>query len=236
METDSITDGFESTDSLGQMIEFVDNPEPRCPCVLLLDVSASMTGPPIAALNEGVRVFKEQVLQDNLASLRAEVAIIAFNHNHSVVQEFATMNGVAPLYLVAGGGTRMAPAINEALDMVERRKQDYRDNGISYYRPMVIMITDGYPEHDTPEAIGQITNRIREQDVGRHVMFLTVAVGGADMQRLTVMMPPARPPQRLAGLDFAALFQWLSNSMSAISQSQPGDLVRLPNPDSWLEY
>lgn len=25
--------------------EFVDNPEPRCPCLLLLDVSGSMRGP-----------------------------------------------------------------------------------------------------------------------------------------------------------------------------------------------
>ena len=27
------------------------------------------------------------------------------------------------------------------------------------------------------------------------------------------------------------LFLWLSNSMSVISQSQPGDRVRLPTPD-----
>jgi len=29
--------------------EFADNPEPRCPCLLLLDTSHSMQGSPIAA-------------------------------------------------------------------------------------------------------------------------------------------------------------------------------------------
>ena len=31
--------------------EFAENPEPRCPCLLLLDTSASMRGRPIAELN-----------------------------------------------------------------------------------------------------------------------------------------------------------------------------------------
>ena len=36
---------------LDEVVEFAENPEPRCPCVLLLDTSASMTGTPIQALN-----------------------------------------------------------------------------------------------------------------------------------------------------------------------------------------
>lgn len=38
-------------------IEFAENPEPRCPCVLLLDTSGSMGGAPIAALNDGLKTF-----------------------------------------------------------------------------------------------------------------------------------------------------------------------------------
>ena len=44
--------------NLEQAVEFAENPEPRCPCVLLLDTSASMHGEPISALNEGLRTFK----------------------------------------------------------------------------------------------------------------------------------------------------------------------------------
>lgn len=36
--------------------KFVDNPEPRCPVILLCDTSASMSGAPINA-TRGLRVF-----------------------------------------------------------------------------------------------------------------------------------------------------------------------------------
>jgi hypothetical protein len=52
------------------------NAEPRCPCVLLLDVSHSMNrrtevgGPSrIALLNEGVRAYEAEIVRDNLVLL-----------------------------------------------------------------------------------------------------------------------------------------------------------------------
>jgi len=42
---------------LDEVVEFAENPEPRCPCVLLLDVSGSMAGQPINELNEGIQLF-----------------------------------------------------------------------------------------------------------------------------------------------------------------------------------
>ena len=39
--------------------DFASNPEPRCPCLLLLDVSGSMRGHPIDELNAGLNTFKE---------------------------------------------------------------------------------------------------------------------------------------------------------------------------------
>src|SRR5215831_12907199 len=62
----------------GEASEFVDNPEPRCPCLLILDTSGSMRGQPIDELNEGLRVFKDELSADTMASRRVEVAIITF--------------------------------------------------------------------------------------------------------------------------------------------------------------
>lgn len=49
--------------------EFVENPENRCPVILLLDTSGSMYGQPIQELNRGLAAFKEDVLRDSQASL-----------------------------------------------------------------------------------------------------------------------------------------------------------------------
>ena len=49
-----------SESKLEEVVEFSDNPEPRCPCVLLLDTSGSMQGEPIAALNKGLQAFVDE--------------------------------------------------------------------------------------------------------------------------------------------------------------------------------
>ena len=59
-------------------VEFAENPEPRCACLLLLDNSGSMSGAPIQQLNEGLRAFQEDLSADALASKRVEVGIVTF--------------------------------------------------------------------------------------------------------------------------------------------------------------
>jgi hypothetical protein len=61
-----------------EQAEFADNPEPRCPVVLVLDTSGSMAGAAIRELNEGLRAFGSALQGDRLASLRVEVAVVAF--------------------------------------------------------------------------------------------------------------------------------------------------------------
>ena len=53
------------------MPEFVDNPEPRCPVILLCDTSGSMSGAPINNLNAGLAAFRQEVYKDEIASLRS---------------------------------------------------------------------------------------------------------------------------------------------------------------------
>src|SRR5260221_3127817 len=122
---------------LEEAVEFAENPEPRCPCVLLLDTSGSMQGAPIAALNEGLRTFKSDLSQDPLASRRVEVAVVTFNNDVQVAVDFTTADIFEVPALAAGGQTYMGTAINKALDLLQARKTQYRANGIAYYRPWV---------------------------------------------------------------------------------------------------
>ena len=56
--------------------DFASNPEPRCPCILLLDVSGSMSGRPINELNAGLVTFRDELLADPLALKRVELGIV----------------------------------------------------------------------------------------------------------------------------------------------------------------
>ena len=208
---------------------FADNPDPRCPVVLLLDKSGSMAGAPIAQLNAALRAFKTELSRDALVSRRAEIAIVSFGPVTADV-EFDTIDRFNPPTLDAEGDTPIGRAIETGLNMLAARKQEYRENGIAYYRPMVFLLTDGAPT----DAWQAAARRVREEEAAKRVAFFAVGVEGADFATLGRIA--TREPIQLPGLDFTSLFQWLSASLSAVSRSQPGAAVALPpTPRGWSE-
>ncbi|HZT80208.1 MAG TPA: VWA domain-containing protein [Gemmataceae bacterium] len=218
-------------DLLSQGVEFADNPEPRCPCVLLLDTSKSMAGPRIQALNDGLVAFHDELLKDPLASQRVEVAIVTFGGKQpEVIQDFVTVDQFAPPLLQAAGKTLMGGGIHLGLDLLESRKAQYKAHGVAYYRPWVFMLTDGQPQGEPPDLIETASQRIRADEQGKRVAFFAVGVEGANMDKLAQVS--ARKPVKLKGLRFVDMFVWLSRSTQTVANSNPGDQVALP-PVNW---
>jgi uncharacterized protein YegL len=211
-----------------EAIEFAENSEARCPCILLLDTSGSMSGEPIAALNRGLKTFKEDLLKDNLAKRRVEVAIVTFNSEVNVVQDFVTIDRFEPPTLEAQYQTHTGSGVNKALDLLQGRKAQYRNNGITYYRPWVFMVTDGEPYGEADAVVNQAAKRIKEEEANKRVAFFAVGIENADMESLSRFS--VREPIKLKGLNFQEMFVWLSASMQSVSQSQPGDQVALAPP------
>lgn len=206
-------------------ISFVDNPEPRCPCVLVLDVSGSMSGQPIAQLNTGLRQFQQELSGDDLASKRVELAIVTFGPVR-VAQDFVTADQFTAPKLEVEGSTPMGEAILEALDLVKLRKQQYQANGVAYYRPWIFLITDGAPTDEWRTA----AKAVQAAEKSKSLAFFPVGVDGADFEVLKQISP--RTPIKLRGLAFRELFQWLSNSLSSVSKSKVGEQLALPAPDT----
>lgn len=215
---------------LDEVVEFAENPEPRCPCVLLLDTSGSMQGVALDSLNQGLQSFKEELTKNSLAARRVEVAVVTFDSHVNVVQDFVTADQFSPPMLTAQGLTSMGAGIHKTLDMIQERKAQYRANGIAYYRPWVFMITDGEPQGEFEDVVEQAARRLQEDEARKRVAFFTVGVDNANMTRLTQIA--VRTPLKLQGLNFVEMFVWLSASMSAVSHSKVDEQVALP-PIGW---
>jgi len=220
---------YDRVPDLAGQLELADNPDQRTPCMLLLDTSYSMSGAPIAELNEGLEVFREELMADSLAQRRVEVAVATFGGTVDPVQAFVPAQAFQPPTLSAGGNTPMGAAIEQGLEGVLARTRQYREAGVPHTRPWVFLITDGAPTDDWQRAAEQV----RRYSEARRLAFFAVAVQGADMDTLGRIADPDRTPLRLAGLQFRELFQWLSVSLSQVSRSAAGQQVALPARDGW---
>jgi len=207
---------------------FAENPEPRCPCLLLLDTSLSMSGQPIKELNNGLVAFKDELATDSLAMKRVEVAIVTFGPV-DIRNPFCSASSFDPPVLSTTGNTPMGGAIMQGIDLLQQRKAEYRSNGIAFYRPWIFLITDGAPTDEWQSAAAAV----QEGEKAKSFAFFTVGVEGADMN--TLKQISAREPIKLQGLKFRELFAWLSNSMKSVSQSTPGETFTLESPKGWAE-
>ena len=227
-------------DSVGvyDQAEFADNPEARCSIVLILDVSGSMGGLKIQTVNQALTKFRDIIKEDSVTALRADVAIIEFDHEARVIQDFTNGTDFEPPTLAVKGGTNYSKAVNLALDITEQRKQSYRDGGIAYYRSLAYFLTDGYPEHDNDADLAKAKERLAELEQNSSIAFFCFGIGSpdlpADMSELAKLAP--REPKELKNMEqLEGSIEWLSRSVAAISQSQVGDSIRLPEPD-YLDF
>ena len=197
----------------------ISNPAPRCPVILLLDVSGSMAGTPINELNQGYRQFLQETANDEAASMSVELEVITFGDTAEVHQPFASISNIGPnpAAFQAAGLTSMGMALELADDHLKARRQKYRDNGIAAYRPWVVLMTDGKPNDNWKHPAAQIRSLAEKGKIN----YLGVAIGsGVDMNTLKQIVPS---PVRLQGLKFKQFFRWLTDSLGAVSASAVSD-------------
>jgi uncharacterized protein YegL len=202
---------------------FPDNPGQRCPCLLLLDVSGSMSGRPIEELNAGLVLLKDELSADPLASKRVQIGVVTFGPVETVT-DFVDAGQWNATVLTTKGDTPMGAAIEHGLQMLESQKSLYRSHGIPHYRPWVFLITDGGPTDPWENA----ARLVHEGEENRKFKFFAVGVDKANFDILKQIS--VGEPIALKGLRFRDLFAWLSSSLSAVSQSNLGEEVKLENP------
>lgn len=218
--------------------DIVDNGQPLLPLCLCLDTSGSMRGQPIAELNRGIELFYDNVRKDEVACAAADVCIVTFGEGGARCQyDFASLfNRPTPPTLKAGGNTPMGDAVNLALDLLEKRRNEYRAKGVEHYKPWLVLMTDGHPYGDSSKnAVSTAQKRASDMVSKRDLVVFPIWVGHDNtangMDTLAGFSPQNRPRQ-LKGVDFASFFGWLSKSVSATSHSSSESDIKLP-PLEW---
>lgn len=216
-------------------IELSENPDPRCPIVLVLDSSSSMIEKrpgenisPLDALNVGLDTLVSELNKDPLAKRRVEVSVVTYGSSVTPATKFTTVDNLVLPTLVPSGITSTGGAVIEALNALEARKKTYKEAGISMFKPWILLISDGLATDSTDEAI----RRVAELELRNSIAFFAVGVEGADLEALGKFS--SKGALKLSGVKFAEFFAWVSASQAAVSASNPGDKVALPSPEGWM--
>lgn len=212
--------------------DFVTNPSPRLPCVLLVDCSQSMDGRPIEELNAGLVQYRHELLQDHHARRSVEILVVRFGGRVELDHDFETAENFVPPTLVAAGNTPMAEAILQGLRSLEERKTFIRSKVGSCYRPWVFLITDGEPT-DTEAHWRDACEAVRQGEAAQKFSFFAVGTEGANFEKLRQLSTSFKP-LKLRGIAFRELFLWMSGSQGRVSQGRVGGRIALP-PPTWAD-
>lgn len=218
-------------------IKTASNVQSKLPVFLVLDSSSSMQGNPIKSLNEALQQFLIEVKEDPMLSQRLEISIIEFNSQSQVLLEskLPTEIDAMPL-LEASGSTKLQAGITTTLDLVERRKHQLRQQGATFYRPMVMLISDGAP--DSRDDLAQLAEKIKQETNSKKYVFLNFGVGEADMSLLQSLNGYVKGEQLQAlklinTMKFSDLFKWLSDSAKGSLSSGTDEVVLSAVNGNW---
>ena len=215
--------------------DLVNNPTPRVPICLCLDTSGSM-----AAVEGACETTGETIYQDgrtwNIATggirrvdelQKGVEKFVTFDSKATCVMDFANLDRQEKIpQLRPTGDTAMGEGVTLALDLLKKRKQEYKDKGVDYYQPWLVLMTDGVP-NGNPEQLNRAINRTRKMVDERKLTVFPIGIGNESDMSVLDKFSPGRKALKLQGMKFQEFFAWLSKSVSKTSQSMPGESIKL---------
>lgn len=204
------------------------NNQNKVACVLVLDGSSSMninidmkkSFSRIDALNLGVIAFKDDLLRDSVAKKSVDIAIIKVSDvKPELILDWVSAEQFSPPKIVASGSTPLASALINAVEMCEKRKRYYLREGLDYYRPWVIIISDGEPT-DSDSDWNSAVNIMQSAINSKKIFSIGVAIDKCSTKK--IQQVSSNKVVELSSHQFSEFFVWLSGSINATLNSTDG--------------
>ena len=215
----------------------------RTPCMLVLDASGSMGAKinggnrtRIDELNNGLKLLKNELCEDETASVRVQLAIVSVggpDHRAQLIMDWTDATEFEPPVMQADGPTPLGHGMRLALHHVDRHKAELNQFGIPYTRPWIMVISDGEPS-DRGDVWKAITEECRAAEAAKRCVIFPIGVEDGNLEMLQQLSNTRAA--RLSSTNFSKYFQWLSASLSCVSRSQGMESVVLPATDPWAYF
>ena len=201
----------------------------RLPVYLLIDVSGSMAGEPIEAVNNGLQTMLSALRKDPHALEQAYISLIAFETD---VRQMNPLTEVAQFQipaLSAGGGTSLGAALSLAAKCAKDEVVKKTESQSGDWKPLVFLMTDGDPTDELEKGLADFKNIS---------WGIVVACAAGAHANTAILQKITENVIRLDTADsnsIAAFFRFVSSSISTTSKKadggkEAGGLNDLPPP------
>ena len=207
--------------------DFGSSTKRRLPICFALDTSGSMMGIPIKQLNMGLQNFVASIKSNDDTRSSTDIAIVTFGSKVDFVMPFGKISkdkGI-PEIKASTTLTPIGEGVLTALELLNARKEGYKQMGIKYFQPWLVVITDGAPQG--PNAVANMELAIKacnELERDDKLVVFNIGVGsGVDFDCLKRLSVKREEPISINSTDFGKLFEFLGSSSSSIVSSGMND-------------
>lgn len=204
----------------------------RLPVYLLLDTSGSMSGEPIAAVQQGMKALISDLKSDPQALETAFLSVITFSSSAQQLSPLVELPSFVEPQLSAGGSTAFGEALQLLDNLIDKEVRKSTPTQKGDWKPLIFIMTDGQPT-DTWEAAA---DRIKQKHPAN--IIACAAGAGADSNMLKRVTEIVVELNNLSPETLKAFFKWVSSSIKTTSQSvqQSSDApLNLPPPPPMIQ-
>ena len=206
--------------------------EQHLACAVLVDTSYSMSGYE-KQLMEAITAIKEAIEDDDIARGRVEICLITFDDDVREESPFGAISRMEIPRISCGGTTSTHAAIKFALQRIAERKEEYKQNHVTYNQPWIWLLTDGGSNDTDNGSFDELLNAQRDSKC----VFFGVAIGEDVNEEELGGMHKSGRILRVGKDNLASAFDFISQSASGASVNRPGGKLNVQVPsDMQVEF
>ncbi len=191
----------------------------RLPLYLIIDTSGSMSGPPILAVNEGMKLLENILRTDATFKESVDVCVLRFDSTAAVAVAQASAEKFSAPSLTAQGGTAYSLAFALLKKEIDKNQRPKSEDYAGDYKPLAFFFTDGEPNPGDPwrEALTALN-----ESKGKRPQLVAIGAGPAVKEAVLREIAPEHTHVLQDLLDSSqmhALIQFIVQSTVAASRS-----------------